>query len=138
MRISRPTFRLRLATLGSVSQLPAQCEYIAGGCRKNLGTYGIRGIGRLMEVRMDAAADDSDGGNSGLFEGHMVSTRKEAENVEAVANPGFLPCLFGDSFSQPGHPHSESSVSDPRVIYIEHRDGGGEWHAGVSHVKPRP
>ena len=78
---------LAYGVLLSIRQLPRKSKDILGHRLENFRVDRIGGVGRLMKVRMDTTADNSDGRDTRLFERHMIAAGKESIHVELVGEP---------------------------------------------------
>ena len=67
-----------------IRQFPNEGEDIPSYRVQNFRIDGVGGIGGLMKVRVDTAADDSDSRYSSFFEGHVIAAGKESVHVKLV------------------------------------------------------
>ena len=68
----------------SIRQLPGEGKDIPSHGLQNLRIDRVGGIGGLMKVRVDSAADDGDGRDPRFFEWHVIAAGEKSEHVELV------------------------------------------------------
>ena len=72
-----------LHTAEGIRQLPGEGKDIPSHGLENFRNDRVGGVGGLMKVCVDAAADDGDGRDTNLFEWHVIAAWEKSVHVRA-------------------------------------------------------
>ena len=101
MLFLRNLLRLTIHVSRSICELPCQRQDVPSYRVQNFRIDRIGGIGGLMKVWVNAAADDGDGWDTCFFERHVIAAGEKSVQVELVRQTSCLSCLLCRGFFKP-------------------------------------